>query len=105
MTDAASATSIPTDTGELTRELELRRLRVSEPWTSLFFTMQRDGRQDVADFRQPLDFIKAMKGTDMVVAELGHSVHQQPLAILPNRPIFTDAQWDGLTHGLNDSAR
>lgn len=92
----------PIDIGELSRELELRRLRVSEPWTSLFFTCNGMHDKTVADFRKSLAFIKAMRGTDIVVAELGHSVHQEPLALLPNRPIFTDAQWDGLTHGLNE---
>jgi inosose dehydratase len=55
----------------------------------------------VADFKQSLDFIKAMNGTDIVVAELGFSVHQRPVAILPNRPIFDDAQWNAVTAGLN----
>src|SRR6267142_1981413 len=39
----------PTDIGELTRELELRRLRVSEPWTSLFFTCNEMHDKTVAD--------------------------------------------------------
>ncbi|MEO1336914.1 MAG: TIM barrel protein, partial [Myxococcota bacterium] len=46
-------------------------------------------------------FIKAMGGTDLVVAELGGSSHQRPIALVPNRPIFNDAQWDALAVGLN----
>lgn len=56
----------------------------------------------IADFRQSLSFIKAMNGSAMVVAELGHSVRQRPVAILPNRPIFNDRQWDALASGLNE---
>lgn len=92
----------PTDIGELTRALDLRGLRVSEPWTSLFFT--REGMYDktIADFRKSLEFIKAMNGTDIVVAELGHSVHQRPVALVPNRPIFSDDQWNLMVAGLHD---
>jgi inosose dehydratase len=95
----------PTDIEELTRELGLRGLRVSEPWTSLFFTCREMHDKTVSDFRKSLAFIKAMNGTDVVVAELGHSVHQSPVAVLPNRPIFDDRQWDSLTCGLNELGR
>jgi len=91
----------PTDLAVLKRELALRDLRVSEPWTSTFFTRQAMFDKTVADFRRSLEFIKAMGGTDIVVAELGFSVHQRPVALLANRPIFDDAQWDALTSGLN----
>jgi inosose dehydratase len=38
----------------------------------------------------------------IVVAELGGAVHQQPVAPLPNRPIFSDQQWEQVLKGLND---
>ncbi|MGD0800806.1 MAG: myo-inosose-2 dehydratase [Terracidiphilus sp.] len=92
----------PTDTAVLTKELDQRGLRVSEPWTSTYFTIHEMHGKTIANFRTSLAFIKAMKGTDVVVAEMGGSSHQQPIALIPNRPIFTDQQWDLLTNGLNE---
>jgi len=92
----------PTDTEVLKRELGLRRLRVSEPWTSTYFTIHAMRDQTIANFKDSLEFIKTMGGTDLVVAELGGSSHQQPIALVPNRPIFTDKQWKDLVDGLHE---
>jgi inosose dehydratase len=91
----------PVDVEVLKRELGMRDLRVSEPWTSTFFTRNAMYDKTVADFRHSLEFIKTMGGTDIVVAELGFSVHQRPVALLPNRPIFDDTQWEAVSKGLN----
>jgi inosose dehydratase len=37
----------------------------------------------------------------MVMAELGGSSHQQPIALVPNAPNFSNEQWDRLGQGLN----
>ena len=91
----------PTDTGVLKHELDLRGLRISEPWTSTYFTLKEMYDKTLQGFERQLQFIRAMGGTELVVAELGHAVHQQPVALVPNRPIFDDRQWDALTSGLN----
>lgn len=91
----------PTDPEVLRAALDLRGLRVSEPWTSTYFTVEQMAEQTVANFRQSLAFIKTMGGTDVVVAELGHAVHQQPIALWANKPIFRDDQWTALTEGLH----
>src|SRR5207302_4346944 len=44
--------------------------------------------------------IGEMGGTDIGLAELGHAVHQQPVALKPNKPIYSDEQWKRLTDGL-----
>lgn len=93
--------NFPTDTAVLKAALELRGLRVSEPWTSTYFTVNEMEQQTVDNFQRSLAFIKAMGGTDVVVAELGYAVHQQPVALWANKPIFTDAQWDAQTNGLH----
>ncbi len=93
--------NFPTDINALKEALDLRGLRVSEPWASTYFTVSEMDQQTVESFQRSLEFIKAMGGTDLVVAELGHSAHQQPIALWPNKPIFTDAQWDALTNGLH----
>ncbi len=92
----------PADVAVLTQELDRRHLRVSEPWTSLFFTCEAMYDKTVSDFRKSLAFIKAMHGTDVVVAELGRSSHPLPVALVPNKAVFSDAQWDALTRGLNE---
>ncbi len=92
----------PTDLEVLKRELDLRHLRISEPWTSTYFTIEAMYDKTVADFKKSLEIIKTMGGTDIVVAELGRSVHQQPVALFANRPIFTDQQWEMLGKGLNE---
>ncbi len=91
----------PTDIQELTHELDIRGLRVSEPWTSTYFSIKDMYNKTIEDFKKSLEFIKAMGGTDVVVAELGGSSHQQPIALKANKAIFTDKQWDDVTAGLN----
>jgi inosose dehydratase len=91
----------PTDTAVLRSALELRGLRVSEPWVSTYFTIKNMEEKTLKTFHEQLEFIKAMGGTDMVVAEFGRAVNPLPVALFANRPIFDDEQWDVLARGLN----
>jgi inosose dehydratase len=91
----------PTDPAELKAALTLRGLRVSEPWHSTFFTMAGMEDQTIEGFRQRMAFIKEMGGTDIGLAELGHAVHQQPVALLANKPVLDDARWKKMVDGLN----
>jgi inosose dehydratase len=90
----------PSDPAVLRSALELRGLQVCEPWTSTHFTLREMGEITERRFRASLEFIKAMGGTDMVVAELGGAVHPLPVAVFANRPTFDDDQWDALCRGL-----
>jgi inosose dehydratase len=81
--------------------LELRKLQVSEPWVSTYFTIHEMEEQTVKAFEKQMAFIKAMGGTDLVVAEFGRSSQLQPIALFANRPIFTPTEWDLLSNGLN----
>ena len=91
----------PADIAVLKQELALRGLRVSEPWTSLYFTIADMHGQTLADFEKSLEFIAALGGTHIVVAELGGSSHVLPVALVPNRRILDDAEWAALCAGLN----
>ena len=91
----------PKDPAELKAALDLRGLRVSEPWTSTYFTINGMEQQTVDNFYETLTFIKAAGGTELVVAELGGSSHVLPVALFANRPVFDDRQWDQLATGLN----
>jgi inosose dehydratase len=95
----------PKDPEVLKRELDLRGLRVSEPWASTLFTVKEMEERTVENFRQQMAFIKEMGGTDVVVAELGHAVHQQPVYVLANKPVFSDEQWGRMVEGLNRLGR
>ncbi|MFC9930650.1 myo-inosose-2 dehydratase [Streptomyces sp. NPDC127190] len=92
----------PTDAAELKAALDLRGLRVSEPWTSTYFTISRMRRKTIAAFEETLAHIRALGGTELVVAEFGASSHLLPVDVFANRPVFTDAQWDDLTSGLDE---
>ena len=95
----------PKDPDVLEHELAQRGLRVSEPWSSTFFTVNDMHDRTIESFRTSMAFIKRMGGTSVVVAELGHAVHQQPVPPIANRPHFDTAQWAALTSGLNGLGR
>lgn len=95
----------PKDPKVLKAALELRGLRVSEPWASTHFTVEEMEDRTVEGFRKQMAFIKEMGGTDVVVAELGHAVHQQPVFVLANKPVFSEEQWGRMVAGLNRLGR
>lgn len=97
--------NFPKDEAVLREELDRRGLRVSEPWSSTFFTANAMRERTVEQFRQSMDFIKRMGGETVVVAELGGAVHQHPVAPIANKPHFTDEQWSALTAGLDELGR
>ncbi len=91
----------PQDMETLKQELKLRDFTISEPWVGTYFTID-DAEDSKKIFKQQLEFMKAIGGNTIVVAELGDAVHQQPIAPLPNRPIYSDRQWEMLLTGLNE---
>jgi inosose dehydratase len=99
----------PTDPGKLRCALELRGLRISEPWVSTYFTIKAMKQQTIDNVRERLAFMQAVEGrsddprrADLVVAELGHAVHPLPVNLFPNCPTFTERQWDLLIEGLHE---
>ncbi|MDT5039525.1 MAG: inosose dehydratase [Actinoplanes sp.] len=91
----------PSDPAVLKAALDLRGLRVSEPWTSTYFTIANMQQKTIQAFEETLAHIRALGGTELVVAEFGASSHLLPVDVFANRPVFTDAQWDALTWGLD----
>jgi inosose dehydratase len=91
----------PKDPEKLKQELALRGLVISEPWVSTYFTIKAMYEQTLANFDNEIEFLLKMRSGDMVLAELGHSSHQQPIALVPNAPHFNDEQWRRLGDGLN----
>lgn len=95
----------PTDPAELRSALELRGLVVSEPWVSTYFTVEGMQEQTVDAFRERLDFVRAVGGQDIVVAEFGRTSHILPIGLFANRAVFDDREWDRLCAGLNQLGR
>jgi inosose dehydratase len=92
----------PSDPAVLKAALDLRGLQVSEPWTSTYFTIGKMRHKTIAAFEETLAHLKALGGTELVVAEFGASSHLLPVDVFANRPQFTDGQWDALTSGLDE---
>ena len=92
----------PSDPAELKAALDLRGLQISEPWTSTYFTVAGMRQKTIDSFEETLAHVQALGGTEMVVAEFGASSHLLPIDVFANRPVFTDAQWNALTSGLEE---
>jgi inosose dehydratase len=92
----------PSDPAELKAALDLRGLQISEPWTSTYFTVAGMRQKTIDSFQETLAHVQALGGTEMVVAEFGASSHLLPIDVFANRPVFTDAQWNALTSGLEE---
>ncbi|MEU7525121.1 myo-inosose-2 dehydratase [Saccharothrix sp. NPDC042600] len=90
----------PADPDVLKAALDLRGLRVSEPWVSTYFTIG-DKDRTVENFKRQLEFLKKVGGQDIVVAEFGQSSHLQPIPVFEHRPRFTEDDWHLLTSGLD----
>jgi inosose dehydratase len=93
----------PQNIEDLKKELNLRNLKISEPWASTYFTLRgADDPETLQDFNNQMNFMKEMGGKNIVVAELGYAVHQRNwVDPLVSRPRFTDEQWKDLAAGLN----
>ncbi|MEU8887920.1 myo-inosose-2 dehydratase [Streptomyces sp. NPDC048442] len=92
----------PSDAAELKAALDLRGLEISEPWTSTYFTISKMRHRTIAAFEETLEHLRALGGSELVVAEFGASSHLLPVDVFANRPQFTNAQWDALTSGLDE---
>ncbi|MGR9403093.1 myo-inosose-2 dehydratase (plasmid) [Rhizobium leguminosarum] len=100
----------PTDPKILRPVLELRGLRISEPWVSTYFTINAMKRHTLDNVDAQLDFLEAMEGgsddprrADLVVAEFGGAVNPLPVALFPNCPDFSEDQWKQLIEGLHEA--
>jgi inosose dehydratase len=92
----------PDDPRVLKRELERHGLRVSEPWTSTYFTEPGGRERTLRAFREQMDFLRVVGCDEIVVAELARSVHQRPVGLRANKPVFDDTEWAMLLSGLDE---
>lgn len=109
-----NAPKFPKALVDLQRELNIRGLRISEPWVGTEFTIGK-GKETFDELEKQIAFMKAMGGNTIVVAELGGAVHQQKVLDengvdkgvdpLVNRPRFDGKQWSDLLAGLNQMGK
>jgi inosose dehydratase len=92
----------PDDPEDLLRALQRHGLRVSEPWASTYLTAPGMRESTLRDFRRQMDFIRAVGGNEIVVAELSRAVHQRPVPLRASKPVFDDDEWAALLSGLNE---
>ncbi|MCW3489999.1 myo-inosose-2 dehydratase [Dethiobacter alkaliphilus] len=91
----------PRDTGTLKKALELRNLQIASAWFSSYLTTKPYEETEAA-FILHRDFLHEMGAKVIVVSEQGHSTQgQMDVAILDNKPVFTEDEWRRLVEGLN----
>jgi inosose dehydratase len=95
----------PSDIGSLRTALEMRHLRVCSAWVGMYFTANAMRQATLDEFDRQARLLKDLGATDVAVAELGRAVHQQPVAVLPNKPMLDDNQWRALIEGLKEIGR
>lgn len=96
----------PTDPDVLKQALDLRGLKASGAWVSLFFASKGGAyEQTLAGFQHQIPFFQKVGIQDIYVAEVTHAVHQQPVPALANRPVFDADQWQGMVRGLNEMGK
>ncbi|KAA9016971.1 myo-inosose-2 dehydratase [Niallia endozanthoxylica] len=92
----------PRDPKTLKSYLEPRNLQVASAWFSSFLTTKPFEETKKA-FIEHRDFLYAMGAKVIVVSEQGHSIQgQMETPVFEAKPVFTDADWDKLTKGLEE---
>jgi len=91
----------PRDPEVLKAALEPRGLSIASAWFSAFLTT-KPYEETAEAFVKHRDFLNAMGAKVIVVSEQGHSIQgQMDTPLFPNKPVFTDEEWDRLADGLN----
>jgi inosose dehydratase len=89
----------PKDPDELKTYLEPRGMRIASAWFSAFLTT-KPFEETEKMFVKHRDFLHAMGAKVIVVSEQGHSIQGLDKPIYDEKPVFTDAEWQLLTEGL-----
>ena len=92
----------PTHLPSLLYALNRRKLEIVSTWFGTAFTTGVDFTAGLTAFRQQIDFLKAVKAKDVVVAELANAVNQvRSKSVLTDRPILNTPEWYLLTSSLD----
>lgn len=91
----------PRDSEILKKHLHPMGLSVASGWFSCYFTDKKKWQQTIEDFENHLLLLKNMQAKIVVVAECHREIYKKPQAILSNRPVFNNKEWDLLLKGLD----
>jgi inosose dehydratase len=94
----------PRDPDTLRAALLPYNLSIASAWYSSYFTENR-ADETLSGFITHMNFLKAMGANVIVVCECGHSIQGKAQAILGNKPVFTNHQWELLINGLHTIGR
>ncbi|MDR1956037.1 MAG: myo-inosose-2 dehydratase [Treponema sp.] len=90
----------PKDPAVLNKALKLRGLTICNAWFSSFLTTETYEEVEAAFIRHR-DFLYAVGARVIGAAEQGHSIQGLDKPIFDAKPVFTEAEWERLTGGLN----
>jgi inosose dehydratase len=80
----------------------IKPLRIASTWFGTSFTTGVNFDVAVTAFKQQIEFLKAVKAKDVVVAELANAVNQvRSKSVLDDRPILNTPEWYLLATSLN----
>lgn len=94
----------PKDTAVLKKALELRGMRICNAWFSTFLTT-KPYEETEKGFIEHITFLKEMGAKVVGVSEQGHSIQGTDKAILTEKYVMNDEEWELLCTGLNRLGR
>jgi len=95
----------PKDPTVLKRHLGLRGLTICNAWFSALLT-SRPYEETIRAFREHADKLHFLGSRVIGVSEQGNSIQgRRDLPILPNKPFYTDRQWETVIKGFNEMGR
>ncbi|MEG0766465.1 MAG: myo-inosose-2 dehydratase [Clostridia bacterium] len=95
----------PQDPVVLKRYLDVRGLQICNAWFSTLFT-SAPYEQTIARFVQHRDRLHALGAHVIGVSEQGNSIQGKQENIFgAGKPVYTEAQWETITRGLNEMGR
>ena len=94
----------PRDPAVLKPMLEIRGLQICNAWFSTFFA-NGDKAKTIDEFINHRDFLHAMGAKVIGCSEQSKSIQGTTLAVLEEKPHFTDEEWQLTAEGYNELAK
>ena len=94
----------PRDPAVLKPMLESRGLQICNAWFSTFFA-NGDKAKTIDEFINHRDFLHAMGAKVIGCSEQSKSIQGTTLAVLEEKPYFTDEEWQLTAEGYNELAK
>jgi len=94
----------PRDPAVLKPMLEIRGIQICNAWFSTFFA-QGDKAKTIDEFINHMNFLHAMGAKVIGCSEQSKSIQGTELAVLEQKPHFTDEEWQLTADGYNELAK